>query len=286
MNNSFGTSSLASRVATFKYNKPPHYVDTFVGTSASVYYSSSVYYANGWEISIVPGNPYTLTATVDSDVNNNNQPITTGSSYITTNWSFHFNTSEKELLHASVNGLNNTYVSWLNNITSKDKNTLEYFIANPPTSGSNPPIVLPIDWTSGTSSFNGSSGTSISASQVVWAMTKNGAKTIPIVQPVVRMTIIVPYGYNLSYFTSNLNRVHYASTVQSQTAMPNNFYNIMAQDTDPGSGTVTTDTGVNIPLHYGWLKTPPSIDQNGLNITIQQDWVYGLYYQNIYGTVL
>ena len=284
MNNSFGTSSFLTRQATYKYNKPPHYVDTFVGSQTDVYSSGSAYYSFGWQVEYTPGNPWTMTATIDADIGSNNLPITTGSAYITTNWGFHFNTTEKELLHTTVNGLNNGNGAWLNNILTQDKNALEYFIANPPintsTSGVNTPATM--SWTTA----NGYSGnsTSIAAAQVVWAMTRNGAKTIPIIQPVLRQSIIVPTGYNMTSWVSNLNRVYAKSSVQSENGVPTNFYNLMAQDTDPSSGTVQTDTGTNIPLIYGWLKTPPSIDQNGLNITITQDWVYGLYYQNIYGT--
>jgi len=288
MTDHLGSSgSFLKRVSTFKQGRPPRYIDTFSGEQAAVDFSASLYYAYGWEVNKTKedGKPWTMTATIDSDIGSNNQPITTGSSYVTTNWSFHYNTSEKDLLHCGKNGVNITAASWITQISGSDIVALDYYISNPPTTqslNSSVTIPAPITWTAA-GGFSTNS-TSINASQVVWAMTKNGVKTVPIVQPVLRMTMVVPNTYILTSFTNNLNRVYSKASVNSEIGVPSNYYNCMAQDSDPSSGTVVTDNNVNLPLIYGWLKMPPTIDENGLQITITQDWVYGLYYQNMYGS--
>lgn len=287
MNNVFGIAGFSGDSEKYEINKYPSITRTFVGTKAEVNASGSVYFAKGWQVQYTSGNPWTLTATINQPVDTNDTPVT--SSAASVNWSLHYVTSEKELLHVGINGLFNGSGGWISNITTKDKNSLEYYIANPPTTQSAntaSSVVIPanIDWTTTNSAFYGSSGTSISASQVVWAMTKNGAKTVPIIQQVLRMTQVVPSSWGLGTFNSQLNRVYSKASVQSEIGVPSNWYSIMLQDTDPSSGTVATDAGVNIPLIYGWLKQAPEQTQNGININIQQEWVYGLYYQNIYGT--
>ena len=280
-NNSFNVKS------TFRPNKPPRYEHTLMGDSGSMVASGSAYFNSGWTVEHQPGNPYVIVATIEADINNvTNEPVTTGSSYVTTNWSMTFNVNEKDLLSTNIYGLNNGFGGWINNINTWDKNALEYFIANPPTTSSFIGDVvgtpIPIEW----DEWHGFSynATSISASQVVHAMVKNGCKTLPVVQPVLNMRMTVPNGYSLSTFVNNINRIYSKASVQSENAVPANFYGIMRQDSDPSSTTVVCDNGAGLPLIYGWKKLPPSIEQNGLTINISQFWEYGLWYQNIYGT--
>ena len=138
-------------------------------------------------------------------------------------------------------------IPWINQITTDDKTTLQYQINNNQTGS----LI--------TSSFTGGA-TSISASQTVYTLEMNGMKTVPIIQPILVMNAVVPSTFNFTTLNSNLLSIYYASSVQSELGVPTNFYNIMAQPSDPAA--LACDNGGSIPLHYGWLKQPPTIDQN------------------------
>jgi hypothetical protein len=285
------TGSFVKRTVTEQIGKPPHYEDIWVGTSASMQSMQNSYANFGWSAKLEAGNPYTLTSTIDAALNGDNSPNTsstaTGSaSAIQTNWSFHFDTAQKDLLHVGIAGLYNGNGSWIGDINEQDKVALDYYISNPPTHIIGD-IAYPttMSWSGPSSSFS-SDSTSIAAAQVVWTLAKNGQKTVGITVPILRLTKIVPFGYDLSPYTNNINRVWSALSLYNYYGIPNSFYNVMWQPSDPASGTVQTDAGVNIPLIYGWFQNPPSIDQNGAVVTIQLDFTYGLYYQTLVGTRL
>ena len=265
MNNNFGQAGFGNSKAVYQVNKFPQYTNTFYGSSASVAVSASLYYLRGWQVEVESGNPWTMTATLNCEVGGDGiTPITGSGTYITINWSYHYKTTEKEILH-----VNTDVISWINNINQQDKIRLDYLVANPPKDGV-------VDWTTFTTS-----SVSVSASVVLWNMLQSGTRTVPVITPILRQTLVVPSTYNMGSFNTNLYNVYTKGTLSSAIGIPTNWYNIMPQGTDPSS-TATN----NIPYHYGWLKNPPTQDQNGTVITIQQDYEYGLYPQNIYGTAL
>ncbi len=287
------SGSFVKRIYSQQTAKSPHYEDTYIGLSQSLAVIQTDYYNKGWKVEVTPGNPYTLVATVDLPLNSDNSPFTgstpTGSnSSVQTNWFFHSDTATKDLLHVGQRGVLNGVYNWLNDISMHDKNALEYLIANPPTTASAQGITVPIpinwNYSDTASPFSGSNSTSVSAAKVVWAMTKNGQKTIDIKVPVLRMTKTVPLGYNLTLYTGNCETIYYASTLWNVYGIPDSYYYAMRQDSDPASGTVTTDDGTNLPLHYGWKKNTPEIQQNGSLVNITLDFTYGLYFQNTYGS--
>ena len=275
MNNRFGQAGTGSFTADWKHNKYPSYTQLFYGTLAEVNYSGSIYWNKGWDVNIVQGNPCVLTATVNVELQSGGDgitPVTVAGTFVTCNWSFHYNTAEKELLEVNTN-----VIPWINQIATVDKTRIESLLSNTP-SGS-------IDWGTGSANyFSGSTSASVAACQVVYTMLKNGMKTVPIIQPILRQQLVVPNGWDLTTCGSNLERIYAKASVQSEIGVPSNFYAVMPQDSPDIN--YYTDSGTAIPCLYGWQKQPPTIDQNGTTMTITQEWNYGLWFQNIYGTRL
>lgn len=306
MNNVFGTNGFNSQTEEYSVNKYPVITKTFQGSESDVRTSGSIFLSKGWNVKLSEGIPWTMTATIQSELDTDGiTPITTTGSFETINWSLHYNVVEKNLLEVGNNGLYNGTTAWIANIDTKDKVTLNDIINNPPKSGSAAWSGQIYDggvnwgnsvWLGGEvfengAPFSGSAAASVTASQVAFTMAQNGVKSVPVVQPVLRMSMVVPSDYNLSTFNTDLMKVYHKSRVQSETGLPSNWYNIMPQETDPSSLPVAGSGGSGatisaLPLIYGWLKQPPVQDQNGVVINVTQDWVYGLYFQNIYGSRL
>jgi hypothetical protein len=289
MNNTLGLQGYGAQTWEFPFAKPPKYTVVYYGSQTNCNTSGSVYHAKGWDVKYTSGDlgdAYTMTATLNQEVGSDGiTPLTTLGSYTTLNFSLHYNNSEKELLFAGVN-----VIPWINNISTKDKTTLESLISNPPTNAtalgySSTSADFGVNWnnTDPNSLFTGSSATSISASQVVWTMANNGFKTVPIIQPVLRMNIVVPAGYNMSTFTSNLLSIYSQATMVSEINLPSNWNSVLPYNSDP-SPLTAAGNGASIPLLYGWLKQTPDMNGNGSTITVNQDFIYGCWYQNVYGT--
>jgi hypothetical protein len=261
---SLGTLATTEFTEVFKQNKYPHYTFVFQGNEADCRASGSTLYSKGWDITFNTGSPFTCTADITADVDSNHNQIAYGSgSYITVNWGLHYNATDKELLHVNTN-----IIPWINNITTSDKVNLEYQLTN----GSSSLY---------TGSFTGGSG-SIGAAEVVWTMTQNGAKTIPVLQQIFRQNKVVPSTYIFNVENTNIMKIYSNATLITETGLTSNWYSSMASS---GTGTVyTTDDGQSVPCWYGWQKQPPSIDQNGSTVNIQQEWFFGLYFQNESGT--
>jgi hypothetical protein len=246
-------------------NKYPSYTEMFYGTSASVYTSASVFAELGWTVKVTSGNPWTMEASIQCEIGSDNKtPITGSGNFVTVNWSYHYETTDKELLHVNAD-----VISWINTINQQDKVVLDYNIANPPKDGIFPVASLT------------TSSTSISASLNVWNLAQTGTRTVPVVTPILRKSMVVPSTYNLSSFNTNLNNIYTLGTLTSSIGVPANWASIMPQQTDPSASATN-----GLVCHYGWLKQPPTQDQNGTTINIQQEWRYGLYPQIVFGTTL
>lgn len=264
MNNYLGGYGQGEVVSTFRPSYPPSYKVTYYGTQADVNFSASVYYANQWTVEITSGNPYVMVATLNLETSGNGLTPITGSEgiYPTINWSLHYNTTTKDLLHAKVN-----MISWIGDINQQDKAQLTHDINNPSSS---------INW----SSYSSASA-SVAAAQTIYNMYSAGDEDIPIYQQVLRETIIMPSSYDLTWYQTNLSSIYSKTTLASVIGIPTNWQNAMWDGTDPSSALT-----FGIPYHYGWQKQPPSCDQSGATITMVQEYYFGLWPQNIYGTVL
>jgi hypothetical protein len=305
MNNVLGTNGYAPSTEEYIYQQLPTYTRVFNGSESDVRYSGSIYRARGWNVKLEEGSPWKMTATIQSELNGSGSeditPIESTGSFITVNWSLHYNTFEKNLLEVDNNGISSGSISWIRDIDTADKFTLNDLLNNKPQSGSVAHSMNLVDaginWSNYTSSsysgdlppFYHSNPTSLFASQVAFTLLNNGVKTVPVIQQVIRQTLTVPSSSVLTYYNNNINRVYSKSSMQAETGVPANWYAVMKQDADPsdvelvGSGGSGL-TGSNLSLIYGWLKQPPSQDQNGATITIQQDWVYGLWFTALYGS--
>lgn len=279
MNTTFGTNGFGKSTFDWELGKAPQYSQEYQSTgSADIYASASVYYEKGWKVhGEFDAGTYKMVATLNNELSGDNiTPISGSGSFVTIEYGMRFNPTEKDILHVS-----NTTVGWLSQITDKDKTTLDNFIQNPPITGS-------INWSSTDPNgpFSGSSSSSISASQEIWTMTRNGFKTVPIVAPVLRATLTVPRNYDMTNVYANVFRIYHKNTVSGEIYTPDftPWFNIMAQDTDPAP--FPCDNGGTIPYLYGWRKEPPNADKNGQVITIQMEWTYGLWPQAIFGTRL
>lgn len=264
LTNNIGANGYGPSEVTYQINKYPAYTRTYYGDSASVAVSASVYFNNGWTVKVTEGNPWKLEANIQCELGGGINPITGTGSYVTVNWSLHYKVTDKEILH-----VNQDVIPWINQILPQDKVVLDNFLANPPKNGLFP-----------SASFSTNS-LSVSSSMVVFNMIISGTKTVPVTTPILRKSMTVPSTFDMSSFNTNVLAVYTKGTLSSNIGIPSNWYAIMPQGTDPSS-TVTN----GIPYHYGWLKQPPTQDQNGTTITIQQEFEYGLYPQNIYGNSL
>jgi len=264
-NNNFGTDGYGPQESTYQVNKFPQYTVPYSGPSSSVYHSASIYYNKGWQVKVTQGNPYQMVATLQCELSSDGiTPITGTGSYVTVNWGLHYKTTDKDILNVGTN-----IIPWIGQIETSDRILLANAINSPPKNGI-------LDFT--TFSTN---SLSVSSSQTIWYMVQSGFKTVPIVTPILRMTLVVPSTYNMTSFNNYIGSNYSVSTLASAIGIPSNWSSIMPQGTDPNP------TGSNgIPYLYGWLKQPPTQDQNGTTITIQQEWEYGLWPQNIYGTRL
>lgn len=292
MNIKIGTSGYGKRTEDYVSGKPPRITQEFFGTEAEVRATSSYFSNYGWNVTIENGNPWTGKASIEGNLNGN-VPVTGSSTTssvdntYTPQWSYHFRTTEKELLHCS-----SQVVSWLNELTPTQKSILENEIPSPSVTGSGHMDNNIGDWvteleekypnfnTGATGSHNMAGyKTWGTAGDVVWVMSRQGFRTIPIVQPILSLRVTLPSGSNLSYYSSNINRVYSKTTLGTQLGVPINYLSVMPQDTDPSN---TTTQGVN--YIYGWLKQPPSFETQGGNTNLTQEWQYGLYPQNVFNT--
>lgn len=277
MISTLGTSSFTTVTEEYQINKYPKYSVEFQGTEAAVRATGSNYYSKGWNVVYTSGNPFKGVAKLEAEVSGDGvTPITGSGTYVTVNWSIHYKVTEKEILHASV-----SQIPWLSQLNENQVNILERRFSNPPEAGKTLQQAEPTF----NATFNGSTPPTFSGSytagDVIWNMAQMGFKTIPIVTPVLRISITSNNAVALTGYTTNLYRFYSKSSLASAIGIPSNFTACMPQDSDP-----STSTTRGIPMLYGWLKQPPTIDQNGLNVSIQQEYEYGLYPQNIYGTRL
>lgn len=275
MNDHFGTSSLQSKVEIYKIGELPKVTCTYAGTEADMRATGSAYINCGWKVQYTSGVPFTMVASLDGNLNSDGiTPITASVSGSTTiKWAMHYKTSEKEVLHAKVQT-----IPWLNQLTAHQIATLETGFNSPPSDGNIRSVAVPSgSFNNGAALFSGS----YTAGDVVWWMSKAGWKTIPIATPILRMTATINTGSNLTAYSSNIYRYYTKTSLSSAVGVPSNWVAAMPQDTDPAS----TDT-FNIPMYYGWLKQPPTFDQDGGTITVQQEFEYGLYPQNVFGVRL
>jgi hypothetical protein len=269
MNNFIGTSGWGPLTKNCKYGKYPHYEQTYYATSlADVNFSGSIYYNNGWNVEYTVGNPCMARCSIDCEVQSDGMtPVTGQGSFVTVNWSVKVNTIDKELLE--TNQLNGSSVFFLNNLTTADKVQLQSQINN--NTGSL------ITSSNGVSMF--SSG-GLAVAEQVWTMTKNGVKSIPVIEPVIRKTIVIPSNYDLTTFYTNINRIYSVGTMNLETNMlPNIYAQFSPQTADPAP--LVTEDGQWMTLQYGFKKLYPEMDQNGQTITLSQEWVWGLWFYNM-----
>ena len=254
--------------STFKQNKYPKYQKTYYATSsADIFYSASVYFAKGWDVDFTEGTPWHMNVELNVELSGDGiTPVSSTGSYITKNWGYKYNVNDKEIVHCSSD-----VIPWINQITDADKRQIDYIIANPPQTSS---IV------NFTASFSGGP-TSISASQVVLEMYNAGYTKVPIKQPVLHLRLQAPYNFNMTGLYSYDGYVITKGTLSGLVGIPSNYLAIMPQGTDPAPS-----SSYNIPMHYGWWQQPTTNDMNGSVITIDMEWHYGLYPQNIYGVAL
>jgi hypothetical protein len=289
MNNTLGTNGFRIQTWEYPYGKPPKYTVEFTGTQDDCNFSASVYYVHGWDVKMQNGNPWwTLTATINQEVKNDGlTPISSSASgsYITVNFSLHNANNQKEILHVGSN-----IISWIDTIATRDKATLSQLIANPPMSGSfgyssiSGDQGINWDFFDPQSPFYLSNSGSIAQCQTVWTMVNNGFKTVPIVETTLRMSAVVPRTNDLSLFNKNINRIYSNTTLNSELGLPSNLYAVLPNNSDPA--TFVDAGGQPLTLLYGFVKQPPTQTQNGQTITIEQDWIYGLWYQNVFGNRL
>lgn len=266
MINNIGKISNTQWVEEYVVNKYPKYTATFSGTEAQCRTSGSAYFAKGWDVTLSSGNPWNLVCKLENEKGGSDgiTPVT-ASVLPTKNWSLHYKTTEKDLLHTTIQ-----QVSWINQVTNNQITILETCFSTPP-EGGNILTAYP--------TFNNlATG---SAGETVWNMHLMGFKSIPIVQAILRLSMEVNSNYVLTDFTANVNRYYTKTSLATAIGIPTNFKDAMPQDTDPASGTTH-----GITCYYGWLKQPPTIDQDGSNIKMQQEWEYGLWPSNIYGVRL
>ena len=265
---SIGSNGWGPMVSTFVQNKYPKYQKTYYATSsADINTSASVYWTKGWNVTITEGTPYKMDVELNVELSGDGiTPVSATGSYVTKNWAYKYNVNDKEIWHCSSD-----VIPWINQITDADKHQIDYIVANPPATSS---VV------NFTSSFSGGT-TSISASQVVLNMFNAGFTKVPIKQPVLHLRLQVPAAFNMSSLYSYDGYVITKGTLSGLVGIPSNYLAIMPQGTDP-----SPTSSYNIPMHYGWWQQPTTNDMNGSVITIDMEWHYGLYPQNIYGVSL
>jgi hypothetical protein len=162
-------------------------------------------------------------------------------------------------------------VDWVQYLTAFQIDALAKGFDNPPENGAYPQL-----WTTG------SNGTNVQYAQYAWKLAKRGFRYVQVVQPVLRVQRILPFGSSLSFYGTNLFSYYSKSSLYSVIGIPNEYYNIMPQGTDPSSA--YTD---GLGYYYGWQKLPPTIqDQTGNTILVVQDYAYGLYPYLLFGTRL
>ena len=263
MNNTFGQPGYGAWSETIALNKPPHYEETYIADLTSATYSGSIYIQKGWTVKLDPGNPAIMHATLDCEVGSDGvTPITSGGVYNTINHGIQPTIVDKEILDCNVN-----MISWIGQIPIGDKLMLEQHIANPDISGST-------SWTGSLQS---------TASLVVWNMSLSGQKTIPVVVPTYKYHAVVYQGFNLVPYNTNVLSIYSLATMTTNCNIPTNWYNALNCYTQTDPSTAYTN---GIPYHYGWQKKPASQDGNGIQITIDQCYEFGLWPQNVYGTPL
>jgi hypothetical protein len=262
MNNYLGMGGFGESISTFKQNKYPSYTVNYSDNITNVNYSASIYWGKGWDVTITSGNPYTMQASLNVELQSDGiTPVTAAGTYVTVNWGLHYNVTQTELLSCTPNIL-----PWITGVTAAEKTIIENKISNPSATGDT-------TWTSSLGS---------SASQTVYNMYLVGQKTIPVYQQVLTKRSIVPSTYDLTPFITNVGSYYAKSSLASAIGIPTNWQNSMwTAPSDPSSTTT-----YNITYYYGWLKQAPTMDQNGSSITINQEWWYGLYPSNTYGSRL
>lgn len=271
MTNNFGNTGYGSRTEEYVQNKNPKITQEFCGTEAEVRATSSLLYNYGWDVTIKNGNPWTGEATIQATVSGNS-PITgssTTSSISATStptWTLTSTIGEKELLHC-----NTKIVPWISQLTDYQKSILEVAISNPPTGSLYDAYP---NFNSGSSLYGGG----YTAGDIVWRMARQGFRTVPVLQKILKFSISLPSGSDLTYYGSDELGIYTKSTLLTQVGVPANLYTIMPQDTNPSSG--STD---GIPYYYGWQKQPVDIQRQGNNDVINLEWKYGLWPQNIFG---
>lgn len=277
MTNVIGTGSMTTTTEEYQINKFPKYTVNWAGTEAQVRATGSNYFSHGWNVVYTNGNPWTGVAKLESEVSGDGiTPVVDSGSIVTVNWSLHYKTTEKEILHANVQ-----QISWLSQLNENQVNILERRFSDPPPAGQSLQGAEPTfnaTWSGSTpTTFSGS----YTAGDVIWNMAQIGFKTIPIITPVLRVSVTANSAATLTAFTGNIYRYYTKSSLATTIGIPTNFSAAMPQDTDPSSSATK-----GITCYYGWLKQPPTVDQNGITLSVQQEYEYGLYPSNIYGTRL
>ena len=273
--NNIGFSGFGDNELVLQPFKFPQVTQIYTGTQADCYTSGTMYAVKGWKVTINSGNPYTMKAEIGLPLDTDGlTPLTTTGSYFSVNWSTRYDFTDVDIVNVTPNN-----VSWINQILDVDKQTLRNLIANPPVSAS------AINWTPG--ALFSTSSLSVSASQVVWNMYVNGTTKVPVCYPTFHVTADVPSTFDMTPFGTNTlasaptNCIWSKATLVSYLGVPSNWQNDMPSLSDPS---VTTTYG--IPYHYGYMKMPASKEQNGSRTTANQDYKFGLWPQNIYGSPL
>jgi hypothetical protein len=281
MNNSFGISpSTSSRHEQYYQNKYPHIEQIVVGNEPDVRATASVYWGKGWNIDFQSGNPFMGTFTIDAETDSSNNIIQYGSgSYVTVNWSMHYKPNQKELLYCNA-----AEIPWIVQLTGSQIASLERDFSNSPAAfdtGGN--MLYPSCLTDGTTPATSQGILWNSASAAVYALHMQGFRTVPISVPILRQEIVVPKTYPLAGYDVYMGRIFSVATLTTNASVPANWAACLGQPNDP---TAISSYGVSIPYLYGWLQQPSTKDGHGSTITVQREWEFGLWPQNVYGTRL
>lgn len=267
-------------------NKYPKYNVYVNGVYSQVNATASIYAGLGWDVTVTQGNPTAMVATIQSELQSDGMtPISSSGVYNTVNWAMHYDECEKSILHAGV-----AYVPWITQLTQTQINILEKALSDPPT-GSLSDLYPQFNTATGSSGMAPPTFSSsylpytVTAGDVVWNMSLKGIRDIPISQPVLRYSATVGSAFTLTSYTSNLFATYSPSTLVSAWSIPSNWSAVINAISNLYTNPSTSDT-YGIPFYYGWQKKPPTMDQQGSIINIQQEYKFGLYPQNIFGSVL
>ncbi len=244
---------------------------TFKGTEAQIRIKEDALINLYWTTKRTPGPLWTLEATISNvDENGNSDGSTTSTADgLVVQWELQPNLDEKDLLEA----LN---IPVVRNLPTNYKKYIKDKLVDPDNTSR---ILAPLITTPAMTN------TDHANAQIVWKLLLHGATSVDVIFPVIKRTVTPNINYSLVGYATNENRIFSKATLVTGEDVPTNFAAIMPAYLYPDSSATVTIDGLN--YNYGYRKGPTNVQQISLTKNqVSQDWTFGLWSQDVYGSLL